>query len=189
MATEHVIIGITGTLGAGKGTIVEYLQTKGFKHYSVRAYITQELERRGLPINRDNMVAVGNDLREKNSPSYIVEQLFEGAKKEGGDCVIESIRTPGEADALKNRGEFYLLAVDATPRTRYDRIVKRQSATDSVSLEEFIVAEQREMGSTDPNKQNIGKCMGMADFLFENNGTFEELYKKIEEFLKKIEKT
>jgi len=30
-----MILGITGTFGAGKGTIVEYLKTKGFSHYSV----------------------------------------------------------------------------------------------------------------------------------------------------------
>jgi len=35
-----LIIGITGTLGAGKGTIVEYLvKNKNFKHYSVSGYL------------------------------------------------------------------------------------------------------------------------------------------------------
>src|SRR3990167_3138347 len=125
-----MIIGITGTLGAGKGTIVEHLKTRGFKHYPVRAYLTQEIERRGLPVNRDSMVAVGNDLREKNSPSYIVEQLYAAAEKDGGDCVIESIRTPGKAEALKKKGKFYLLAADANPKTRYARITKRGSSTD-----------------------------------------------------------
>ena len=34
-----IIIGITGTIGAGKGTIVELLIKKGFKHYSVRDFL------------------------------------------------------------------------------------------------------------------------------------------------------
>jgi len=42
-----IIIGITGTLGAGKGTVVEYLQEKGFRHYSARGFITKEVEKRG----------------------------------------------------------------------------------------------------------------------------------------------
>jgi dephospho-CoA kinase len=34
------IIGITGTIGAGKGTVVEYLVgQKGFDHYSVRSFL------------------------------------------------------------------------------------------------------------------------------------------------------
>ena len=37
-----ITIGITGTLGAGKGTIVDYLiEKRGFVHYSVRAFITE----------------------------------------------------------------------------------------------------------------------------------------------------
>lgn len=40
-----IIIGITGTLGAGKGTVVEYLKTKGFKHFSVREFLTQEIKK------------------------------------------------------------------------------------------------------------------------------------------------
>ncbi|MBI4135916.1 AAA family ATPase [Candidatus Uhrbacteria bacterium] len=181
-----IIIGITGTLGAGKGTIVEHLGKKGFKHYSVRAYITEEIERRGLPVNRDHMVAVGNDLRAKNSPSYIVEQLYERAQKAGGNCVIESIRTPGEAEALKKKGVFYLFAVDAKPETRYQRIIARKSATDNVSFKEFLQNEKREMHSTDPNRQNLGKCIEMSDFQITNNGTFQELYQSVDKILEKI---
>jgi dephospho-CoA kinase len=181
-----LIIGITGTIGAGKGTIVEYLKQKGFNHYSVRAYITEEIVKRGLAVNRDNMVIAGNDLRAKNSPSYIVEQLYEKARKEGKNCIIESVRTIGEVEGLKKKGKFFLFAVDAEPKTRYERIVKRGSETDKITFDVFLENEKREMNGTDPNKQNIGACMKMADHLFQNNGTIKELYNKVEEVLKKL---
>lgn len=45
-----LVIGITGTLGAGKGTIVDYLvDSKGFAHYSVRAYLIEEIKKREPP--------------------------------------------------------------------------------------------------------------------------------------------
>lgn len=38
------IIGITGTLGAGKGTVVDYLvKNKGFNHFSVGDYLIDEI--------------------------------------------------------------------------------------------------------------------------------------------------
>ena len=68
-----------------------------------------------------------------------------------------------------------MLAVDADPRLRYARIKKRASSTDNVSYEEFVAQEQREMHSTDPNKQNIFACMKLADYNLMNNGTIPEL--------------
>ena len=184
-----LIIGITGTLGAGKGTIVEFLtKEKGFAHFSVRASIAEEIIRRGMDVNRDSMVLVANDLRKNNSPSFITDCLFEKALSLGKNSIIESIRTPGEVYSLRKKGGFYLFAIDADPEIRYRRISLRNSETDKVSFETFLENEQREMESPDPNAQNIGKCMELADFKLWNNGTMEQLNRQIEEVLMKIKK-
>ncbi len=184
-----MIIGITGTLGAGKGTIVEFLLGKGFKHYSVRDYLTREINKQDLPLNRDSMTKVANELRAANSPSFIVEELYKEAEKAGGDAIIESIRTIGEVKNLQTKNEFYLFAVDCNIQKRYKRITSRGSATDSVSFEEFQNSEKQEMSSTDPNKQNLGKCIEMANYVFANNESIEDLNKKIKRVLDEISKS
>lgn len=182
-----ITIGITGTLGAGKGTIVDYLvEKKGYVHYSVRAYLIEEIERRGLEVNRDTMTMVGNDLRATHSPSYIVEQLYNKAQASGCNCIIESVRTPGEVAALRGLDNFYLFAIDADPKIRYERIVLRGSETDHVSYETFIANEQREMTSDDPNKQNLKVCIEQADYKFDNGGTIEQLQAQVEEVISKL---
>lgn len=181
------VIGITGTLGAGKGTIVDYLiSKKGFVHYSVRSYLIDVIKDRGLPVNRDSMVAVANELRAKHTPSFIVEELYRIAVKKGKDCVIESIRTEGEVIALQQLEDFVLLSIDADQEVRYNRIKLRDSETDQIDFDTFVANEAREMQSEDPNKQNLSKCIALANFRLNNNGSHEDLYGQIDEVINKI---
>jgi dephospho-CoA kinase len=186
---SKIIIGITGTLGAGKGTIVDYLvKNSGFVHFSAREdVIDKEIEKRGLPITRDNMVLVANDLRKNYGPSYVAEELFKMAQNSDKNCVLESLRTAGEIESLRKKGKFYLFAIDAEQKTRYNRVQERKNTqSDNVSFEKFIEQEETEMKSDDPNKQNLSKCISMADYVFENNGTLEDLYKQVDEIISEI---
>ncbi|MCF8308452.1 MAG: AAA family ATPase [Bacteroidales bacterium] len=182
------VIGITGTLGAGKGTIVEHLtRNKGFLHYSVRGFLTEELKRRDLPVNRDSMTELANELRARYGPAYIADKLHEKASLNNQNAIIESIRTPGEVELLREKGNFILFAVDADSEIRYRRVQARKSETDNISWEVFRENEKREMNSADPNKQNIRKCIEMADHIFYNNGSIRELQKKVDNVLVKFD--
>ena len=139
-----------------------------------------------MPVNRDSMVIVANDLRAKFSPSYIVEQLYDQAKTSGKNTIIESIRAVGEAEVLKSKGNFYLFAIDADSKIRYERAVLRWSETDKISYDEFIMNEEREMNNTDPTKQNVAKCMQLSDHVFTNNTTLEDLHHQLEEVLQQM---
>lgn len=92
----------------------------------------------------------------------------------------------GEVESLKDKENFYLFAIDADPKIRYERIVLRGSETDKISYEEFVANEEREMTTTDPTKQNISKCMQLADYVFTNNGSFEELHQQIENVIDQL---
>jgi dephospho-CoA kinase len=179
-----MILGITGTLGAGKGTVVQYLKQKGFTHYSVRDFLVAELTKRGMEKNRDHMLTVANDLRATFGPGYIAEQLVVQAMNAGGNAVIESIRSIGEAEYLKNHGAL-LWAVDAPVEVRYERITKRGSVTDQVSFEKFKEDEAAEFANTDPSKPNLKALIDRADAVFANSGSQEDLFAQVEEALQK----
>ncbi len=179
------ILGITGTNGAGKGTVADYLKAKGFGYYSVREFLTAEIQKRGLPVNRDSMVEVANNLRQQHGPSYILDTLYSLAKQEGKDAVIESIRTVGEVKALRANG-MLLLAVDADPNIRYSRVQFRQSETDHVTFEKFMEDELRESEGDDPGRQNLRHTVALADFKLNNDGTQEDLYAQVDSVIEKI---
>jgi len=180
------IIGITGTLGAGKGTIVEYLMKQhDFAHFSARGVLTEILNSKGLAVNRDTLREEANSMRLERGPAAVIEVLFERAQAAGRDAVIESVRTEGEVTALRRKSgvPFVLLAVDADQALRYRRVVGRGSSTDSVDFEKFKAQEKKEMESTKPHEQNLGRCMELADMRLTNDGSTAELHAATEAFL------
>ena len=180
------IIGITGTLGAGKGTVVDYLTAAphNYKHYSARSLLNEIIAERGLPPGRDSMRAVANEMRAEKGPAALIEALFEKALAVGEDAIIESVRTEGEIIAVRGKDQpFTLLAVDADQKIRYGRAVERGSSTDKVSFETFQEQEAAEMTSTKAHEQNLARCMELADVRLVNNGTVAEFHAQIDQFL------
>jgi len=178
-----MIIGITGTDGAGKGTVVRCLVARGFTHYSARDFIVAEIERQGLPVSRNQMRLTANQLRATRGNEYVIKQAYEKAVASGqARVVIESIRALAEARYLQEKGGV-LLSVDADQRVRFERIQARRSASDQVDFTTFAAHEELEKNDPDPHGMQKAKAMALADYTIKNDGTIEELRAKVGEFL------
>ena len=181
-----MIIGITGSFGAGKGAVVEYLtQTKDFQHFSASGFITEEIMRRELPVNRDSMILVANDLRANFGPGYIIDSLFERAKAKGGNVIIESLRAVAEVRRIKELGGI-VIGIDSLPEIRYERSIGRNSVKDNVTYEKWLAQELTESNESDPNKQNIFGSLNESSVIFSNNASLQELYAQIDSFLTRV---
>lgn len=183
-----MIIGITGTLGAGKGTVVEYLaKEKGFRHFAVSdTFLAGEAIKRGLIPDRPTRRDIANEYRAQG-PTKLMEAVYEMALPaiaKGEDVVIDPQHTAAEVEFIKSKGGF-VFGIDADLRTRYERIRTRGSAKDNVTFEEFAEEQEREMASDDPNKNNLGVALAKADVILYNNGTKEELFAQVEKALTK----
>ena len=181
-----MLIGITGTQGAGKGTVVEYLKEKGYKHCSARGLILEEVEKRGIEPTRANISMVANELREQFGADFVVKEYFRRSP-EAQNIVIESIYTLAEVEALRERGGI-ILAIDADPEIRYERIHNRGDSTDHVSKEEFLEFQKKESESNNPAQQNMRAVFAVADFVIFNDNEIVELQKNIDVFLAKYKK-
>lgn len=179
-----MIIGITGTLGAGKGSVVDYLvERKGLTHLSVTSFMRSVAKDRGITPVRQTFHDIANEYRALG-PTKLLEATIAWGSEEGitDGYVIEALHTKAEVAFVQDLGGK-VIAVDADIRTRYNRISSRGSDKDDTTFEEFAAHEAKELASDDANKNNIADSVEKADVRIDNNGTREELYAKIEEAL------
>lgn len=171
-----LLIGLTGTHGAGKGTVTEYLaREQGFVCVSVSEFLAQEAVRRGMYPDRKARGVIANEYRAKG-PTALMEATYASIPAGADRVVLEPQYTEAEVAFVQGKGGI-VLSVDADLRTRYDRVHVRGSAKDDVSFEEFVALE--ELSSEDRDKQNVRAAMAAADVHLENNGTMEELEREL----------
>ncbi|MBI2581360.1 AAA family ATPase [Candidatus Woesearchaeota archaeon] len=182
-----MIVGLTGTYAAGKGTVAEYLIGKGFQYYSLSDELRLLLREKGIPATRDNLTKAGNELRRKYGPAFLAElaiKRLRGAPSVAS-AVVDSIRNPAEIAALRELKDFYMVAVDAPVDIRYERARKRNSERDPKTFSQFLTQEKREMAGRDTDQQ-LAACIKSADFTISNDSDYKKLYKEIERVIGEI---
>ncbi len=173
-----MIIGLTGTNGSGKTVAAEHLQKKGFRFCSLSDVIREELASRGLPPNRENLIAEGNRLRSEFGPGVLAQRI--GRKfRPDRNYVIDSIRNPYEVRVLRESKRFRLLHLDAPRKLRYERVVRRGGNRVPASFGEFVEQERRELASPEPSSQQLRATWKEADRALENAGTIEEFRESV----------
>jgi dCMP deaminase len=177
-----MIIGVTGKNGSGKTAVAEYLASRGFEYYSLSDEIRREIRDRGLEIARDILIEVGNELRGRFGPGILAERILRVLESDR-NYVVDSIRSPFEVEVLRRRKDFTLLAVEADQKRRFERSRSRGREKAAQTLEQFIEEEARELDSNDPASQQLNETGRQADLVVSNNGTLEELHRRLDELL------
>ena len=180
------VIGICGTHGSGKGTVVEILKWKTpVEHVSARKIIMELAEAVGIKMENRTDLKTFNDNRHKNGGNIAKDfiQKYDRPENDKKVFILESIRRLNEIQTLREYfgNRFLLVAVDAPVSERYKRITSRSTLTDNVTLEEFKEQEHAESIGTEIHEMNIPACMQMADILLINDKDVSEFEKEIEE--------
>ncbi|MEE8585142.1 MAG: AAA family ATPase, partial [Acidobacteriota bacterium] len=178
-----MIVGLTGRNCSGKGEAVEFLKAKGFYSHSLSDVIRDEIGERGLEVTRENLIRVGNELRSRHGHGVLAQRILDRLEPDR-NYVIDSIRHPAEAEALSGRSDFVLLAVQASPRLRFERIRKRARQGDPRTFEEFQRTEEKELGNSGSERQQLDSLEGLASHRVQNEATLAEFHNRLSVLLR-----
>lgn len=178
-----MLIGVTGTIGSGKGTVVSRLEKRGFRHVSVSGFLAGKLVERGIPATRVALRQIANEYRAKGATALIEAVLAEENPK-NEDIAVESLHTVAEVEYIQHLGGT-VIAVDAPLPLRWERVQKEGGIKDG-SHDEFVREQDHQMASANPDENNLAAAAAAADFHIVNDGTLEEFFGKADAVIGEI---
>lgn len=166
--------------GAGKSTIANGLEAKGYEIINMGNAVRAEAKKRNLDPTGPNLGKLMLELREKNGPGAVAELVKPQIENSDSKVVvIDGIRSSPEIEVLRKYGTVKLLAIHASTNTRFEFLQKRGRSDDPKTKENFEERDDRELGV------GISNPIALSDDAISNNDlTKEEL---IDEAIRKIE--
>lgn len=181
--TKKIILGFTGQLASGKGTVAKYYEEKyGASTYRFSTILRDLADRLYLPQSRDNLIKMSECVRATFGEDILAKAMAKDAEADKHELiVVEGIRRLADIEYLFKLPNFVLIEIFADPKTRYGRLIKRGENTDdkSKSYEEFLADHQR---STELSVLDVIKN---ANERIDNNGTIQSLYAQLDALIKK----
>ena len=180
------VIAVVGMAGSGKSEIVKKLQTE---HKIPKVYFGEvtfdEIKRREMEVNYKNERILREDLRAKHGMGVYAEFSVPKIKellKDNEVVLIESLYSWDEYKIIKKEFKdiFSVVAVYASPKTRFKRLKERIKERPIKDWQEFKTRDWSEIEGTQK-----GGPIAMADCTIINEGTLGEFQTKIEEWWKK----
>jgi len=171
-----IVLGITGRNCAGKDTVADILEARGFERHSLSDVLRVELRARGVEITRAALIDVGRELREREGPAVLANRMKSMIRT--ARVALVSVRSPVEVASLREFAGFHLVTVDAPIEVRFRRETSRKREGAVPTLAEFVELERRE-DTADANAQQLGATIAMADRVIVNDGTLADLEAKV----------
>jgi dephospho-CoA kinase len=162
--------------GSGKTEVARAFEKNGFVRIRFGDVTDEEVKKRGLTLNEENERYIRELLRQEHGMSAYAQlnlpRIDSALKK--SDVVIDGLYSWEEYTFLKDcyRENFYVVAVWASPKTRYVRLSQRSERR--LTLEEAASRDRAEL-----EKTNKGGPIAIADFSIINEASVSDLRKEV----------
>lgn len=182
---QKIILGIVGEIASGKSTVTEYLKTKhNAVTFRFSDMLRDVLKRLHVDNSRTNLQLLSTMLRQNFGEDLMSKVLAADVAESTQPLIItEGVRRPTDITYLKKLPGFALITLNADAKTRFERLTSRSENADdrSKTWEQFQTDAQQEP------EQKIKEVAMSAQFVVDNNGTMEELFRQIDEIVSSLQ--
>jgi len=180
---------IVGMTGSGKSVVSDYLVKKGFGFLRFGQITLDIVKEKGLEPTEENERPIREQIRKEHGPGAYAQlnipKFDELLKK--GNVVGDGMYSWPEYKILKEKYKenFFVIAIFASPKLRYERLEKRKLLQSDIDLRHRVATKEQAKARDYAEIENIekGGPIAMADFTIINITSLDKLYKKVEEIL------
>ncbi|MBN1644186.1 MAG: AAA family ATPase [Dehalococcoidales bacterium] len=177
------VVAIVGMTGSGKSEVSHQFENSGYVRIRFGDITDEEVKKRGLPLNEANERQVREQLRKEHGMAVYAKlnlpRIDEALKK--SNVVVDGLYSWEEYVLLKNHfgDKLSLIAVWASPRTRYARLSRRK-------VRPLTNKEATERDRTEIENINKGGPIAVADFTITNESSLSELIKETKRVIARL---
>ncbi len=179
---DKVVIALTGMPGAGKSVMANVARKMGLQVISMGDVVREEAKKRGIPPTPENLGKIMIELRKKYGPEIIAKRCANKIMKLNNRIVvIDGVRSLFEIEEFKKvSSKVIIIAIHASPKTRFKRLKERGRSDDPKNWMEFHERDFREL------KVGIGNVIALADYMIVNEVSIREFKRKAGELLMRL---
>lgn len=165
------VVATTGMPGSGKGLGVEVAKDLGIPVVRMGDLVREETQQRGLEPGPSAFGEVASSVREDEGEGAWARRTVQRLEDEReGMVLVDGVRSLEEVDVFRDElgEELFIVAILASPETRYARMRERGRAEDADTDGGFRERDLRELA------YGLGDVVAMADAYIVNEQTREE---------------
>lgn len=171
-----MIFCITGMPGSGKSMVSDTAKSLGLNVITMGDVIRDEASARRIPETPSTLGSLMLQLRKEEGEDVVAKKCLEKIKMQHGQVMVEGIRSLNELNYFKVNSDVCLIAVHASQKTRFERLLKRGRADDPKDLKTFLERDMRELNV------GLGSVIALADKVFINEGTVTDISLAVKAF-------
>jgi dephospho-CoA kinase len=182
MNADKEVIGLAGMPGSGKSLVVDTAIELGYAIVVMGDVIREETAKRGLDLTPANVGKVMLQLRADGGNTVVAQKCIPKIEQANRKVLVDGLRSLFEVEAFKAYfAKFSVIAVHASPETRFSRLYNRHRSDDPSGWEVFHERDMRELNI------GLGNVIALSEHMVINDSSIEETKSKVVECLRRIE--
>ena len=170
---------LTGMPGSGKEEFLNIAREKGYEVVRMGDVVREHAEKKGISFEDKSLGSFAHEERVEHHEGIWADRTICNITEE--NTIIDGVRSTNEVNIFKSDlGDLKIVAIHASPETRFERLKERGREDAPKTWSEFNDRDHRELN------WGLGRVIARANHMIINEGSLKEFYSESRKLLEQF---